>query len=275
VQRVRLGAVSYEYVCEPCRQALGMPAERSYLDKIKREAGGFGGSARAKPPQLARRDPSGKPRLITTQLADVSVTTPAGCTCDCTSSNHDPWQCTGESQFRVGGRPGSGAVDELAKRLGAEPVPEMFPPLFEGIRLRVAAVLAWYLGSSDYERASLEAGLVGGKKIRPTLRYDDQVTWLRDILKDECPDLIATPPYRDFKANLIKLARFRDLIAHSQELGGDFFRRWKIDGDTAEEIRITPEELANYVDLSHAVKSQLWFLPIYINPGLLEPPTGA
>jgi hypothetical protein len=85
------------------------------------------------------------------------------------SNNHDPWQCTGESQFRIGGRPGSGAVDELAKRLGAEPVPEMLPPLFDGICLSVANVLAWYLGSSDHERAVLEAGLVGSKQVKATL----------------------------------------------------------------------------------------------------------
>jgi hypothetical protein len=85
--------------------------------------------------------------------------------------------------------------------------------------------------------------------------------------------LVAIRPYCDFKANLIKVARFRDLIAHSQEISGDFFRRWKVDGATAQEIRITPEELASYMDLTHELKSQLWFLPIYLNRGFLERPS--
>jgi hypothetical protein len=30
--------VSFQHVCEPCRNALGLPAERSYLNRMRRRA---------------------------------------------------------------------------------------------------------------------------------------------------------------------------------------------------------------------------------------------
>jgi hypothetical protein len=253
--------VSYTYICEPCRQALGLPAERSYLNRIKREAGGFGGSATtSRPPREVTRGPSGKPSLITTQLADLRLTIPAGCYCSCVSSGHDPWQCTGERQFVTGGRPGSGAVDELAQQLGREPIPETILAAHQGCQVMVAYILALYFGSSDQERAVIESSL-------ERERYDDQLKLLRDLLSEERPDLMSTKPYRDLKANLKKLAKFRDVVAHSIPVGGDFFTRFRRVGAENETIHISEEDLAEHLDLSHALKSQLWFVPIYLNLG--------
>ncbi len=49
-------AVSYKYVCEPCRAALGLLAESSYLNRIKREAGGFSKSGRPSPSKAVRQE---------------------------------------------------------------------------------------------------------------------------------------------------------------------------------------------------------------------------
>ena len=67
----------------------------------------------------------------------------------------------------------------------------------------------------------------------------------------------------DIVPNLRKLARFRNDIAHSWPIGGDFFTRSKRVKTGNVTIRITPEELAEYLDMSMALQSQLWFLPLF------------
>jgi hypothetical protein len=69
--------VTYQYVCEPCRQALGLLAERSYLSRLKRETGGFSvsGTASKSPPIVVSRDSTGKPFLLGRQQKNFFVTT--------------------------------------------------------------------------------------------------------------------------------------------------------------------------------------------------------
>ena len=183
--------MSYEYICEPCRQALGLPAERSYLNKIRREAGGLSKSGTSsKPPlKVVRRDPSGKPLVVGTQQAAAFVAFPAGCSCSCRANGHNPLQCTGAEQVKVGGRPGSGAVDELAEKLGREPIPELVVARHEACQALVAYFLAWRFGSSDEERIHLESSELSG------MGYEEQLKLLRDLLQDERPELMCRKPY--------------------------------------------------------------------------------
>ena len=251
--------MTYQYVCEPCRQALGLRAERSYLSKIRREAGGFSKSGTpSKPPlRVVHRDPSGKPLVVGTQQATIFVAFPAGCSCECRANGHNPLQCTGAEQFKVGGRPGSGAVDELAEKLGREPIPEVVVARHEACQALVAYFLARWFGSSDEERIHLESSELSGRG------YEEQLRLLRDILQEELPELMCRKPYCDIVPNLRKLARFRNDIAHSWPVDGDFFTRSKRVKTENVTIRITPEELAEYLDMSLALQSQLWFLPLF------------
>lgn len=71
------------------------------------------------------------------------------CHCVCASNGHDPWQCSGEGQFPIGGRPGSGLVDKLAEEHGIEPIPEMIVSAHEECAALARATLAWLRGSTD------------------------------------------------------------------------------------------------------------------------------
>jgi hypothetical protein len=59
------------------------------------------------------------------------------------------------------------------------------------------------------------------------MRYEDQIKLLRDVLQEERPELMRQKPYCDLTANLRKLVKFRDTIAHSWPADGDFFTRIK------------------------------------------------
>jgi hypothetical protein len=249
--------VVYKYVCEPCRQALGLRAARPYLNRIRREA-----TSRSAP-EIVRRDSTGKPWLVGTQHAHVFEVEPAGCVCACASNRHNPHLCTGEERFKIGGRPGSGFVDQLARELGREPIPEQLVSRHEDCQALVVAILAWWFSSSDDEKPAREAEL-------ETWRYEDLIKLLRDVLAEQRPDLIAVQPYRQFKAYLKKLVQFRNKIAHSRPLRGDFFNRVKREKGADVLIRITPEELAEHLDLSMALQSQLSFLPLYLSTENLE-----
>jgi len=165
-------------------------------------------------------------------------------------------QCTGADQFKVGGRPGSGAVDELAEKLGMEPIPEVVVARHEACQTLVAYFLARWFGSSDEECIHLESSELSG------MGYEEQLKLLRDILQDEHPGLICRKPYCDIVPNLRKLARFRNDIAHSRPVDGDFFTRSKRVKAENVTIHITPEELAEYLDMAMTLQSQLWLLPL-------------
>ena len=256
--------MSYRYICESCRQALSLPADAPYINRIRRESGAFSRSGTSSKPKLevVKRDDTGKPFLVGTRSIEMSVVTPTGCCCACAANGHEGNVCTGERQFRVGGRPGSGMVDQLAGQLGREPIPELVISAHQGCETMVGYVLARWFGSTDEERAVLESVAIAG------MRYDDQIKLLRDIVSEERPDLAAVPPYSELAINLRKLVRFRDMVAHSEPVAGDFFSRVKRERARNTSIQITPEQLAEYLDLSSALKSQLWFLPIYFEQPL-------
>jgi hypothetical protein len=251
--------LSYQYVCDACRQAFGLRAQRSYLSRIRREAGGFSNSGIPSKPrvEVVSRDPSGKPLLVGIQQEDVFVTTPTGCDCACAANGHNPLQCTGEEKFKIGGRPGSGAVDQLAEEFGREPTPELAVAPQETCQAMVTHFLAWWFGSSNEERIKLESNDLA------RMRYQDQIKLLRDILQEERPQLMRESPYCNLIASLRKLAKFRDKIAHSWPAEGDFFTRIRRVKAENVIICITPEELAEYLDLSTALQSQLGFLVRY------------
>jgi hypothetical protein len=212
----REAAVSFQFVCEPCRQALGLQAERSYLNRIRREVPA---EASGPPVGVVRRDLSGKPLAVGRQQGKVFETVPAGCVCACEENAHDPWKCTGAEQFKVGGRPGSGAVDELAAKLGIEPIPELVVAKHEACQALVTYFVAWRLGSSDEDRIRLESSDLRA------MRYEELLKWLRDLLREERPELASQPPYCDIVPKLKMLAGFRHKVAHSWPLNGDFFTR--------------------------------------------------
>src|SRR5437016_5660068 len=150
--------MSYQHVCEPCRSALGLPAEKSYLNRMKRKMGGFSASGKTswQPPLVFQRDPSGKPLIIGYHLTDHSVMTPTRCVCSCASNGHNPNACTGEDDFVIGGRPGSGVVDAEAAKFGMERTPEMVASLHEEVAAIVRVVVAWLNGETDEERIRIE-----------------------------------------------------------------------------------------------------------------------
>lgn len=245
--------MSFQFVCELCRQALGLQAKRSYLNRIRREAAA--GASRP-PVRVVRRDPSGKPLAVGRQQGEVFETVPAGCVCACEENGHDPWHCTRAAQFKVGGRPGSGAVDDLARKLGREPIPELVVAQHEACQALVTYFVAWRLGSSDEDRIRLESSDLRA------MGYEEQLRWLRDLLREERPELASQPPYCDIVPKLKMLAGFRHKVAHSWPVNGDFFTRSKRERAGNVTIRITPEELAAYLDLAMELQSQLTFLPL-------------
>lgn len=87
-------------MCEPCRQTLNLPAERSYLNRIKPKSGGFSTSVAPSPQprrEVWKRDTTGKPLIIGVRDADHFAGTNSLCVCHCTRNGHDSWQCTGEA----------------------------------------------------------------------------------------------------------------------------------------------------------------------------------
>lgn len=246
--------MAYRYVCEPCRQAIGLDAERSHLNRIRRLA------RRRTLPDVVRRDPTGKPLLVGVQHPDVYEITETDCVCACQTNGHDPDLCTGEANFGVGGRPGSGFVDQLAEELGREPIPELITGRQDECEVLVRSVLAWWFSLSEADKMALEAELDS-----KTWRYEDQIMVLRDLLASQRPDLIAQAPYRDLKARLKELAKFRDEVAHSRPRRGDYFTRIKRVKGVDTIFHISAEELARYLDMSMHLQSQLSFLPMYLS----------
>jgi hypothetical protein len=254
--------VSYQFVCEACRQALDLPPDRAYLNRIRRSSGGFSTSEnpKTKPrPEVFRRDVTGKPFVVGFRQEDQFVGTSSVCHCVCASKGHDPWQCSGEGQFPIGGRPGSGLVDKLAEQLGIEPIPEMIMSAHEECEALARATLAWLRGSTDDERLKIEAEL-------EAISFKDTVVpQLQEEFRGRLSaELIGTAPYRDLKINLVKLARYRNRIAHSWPAGTDRFARIKRARGMYVTVSTTPDELAEHLDLAAAVKSQLAFIPLYI-----------
>jgi hypothetical protein len=251
--------VTYQFVCKPCLLTLGLPAERAYLNRIRRETGGFSksGTAPKAPLIVVSRDNSGKPILVGEQQKHAFVSTLTSCSCACSENGHDPLQCSGDGKFSVGGRPGSGSVDELAEKFGREPTPELAVAPQEVCQALVRSFLAWWFGSSDEERIKLESNDLA------RMRYEDQIRLLRDILQEDRAELMSQQPYCDLITNLKNMVQFRDIIAHSWPADGDFFTRIKRVNAKNIVIHITPEELAEYLDLSEALQSQLSFLPVY------------
>jgi hypothetical protein len=243
--------LSYQFVCEPCPAVLGLDAPRPYLNKLRRQA------KAAVTPEILKRDSTGKPVLIGNQRLGYFEMTPAGCSCACVSNGHDPGVCTGQQQFKIGGRPGSGFVDQLAKELGREPIPEQVVARHEDCYVLVVATLAWWFSSSNEEKLVREAEL-------ENYRYDDLIALLCDVLLEQRPDLMSAAPYSHLKTNLTKLTKFRNKVAHSRPRGADYFSRIKRVKGIDVEVHVTQEELAEYLDLSIALQSQLSFIPIYL-----------
>jgi hypothetical protein len=76
------------------------------------------------------------------------------------------------------------------------------------------------------------------------------------------------PPYQDLRANLRKLASFRNKIRHSVPIKGDMFNRTKRAGGQNISIKLMEEELATYYNLGVALVSQLRFIPLYMEKNL-------
>jgi hypothetical protein len=254
--------VSYQYVCEACRHSMGLSAEASYHNRIKRERGEFGAGNPSKSkqrPEVFERDAAGKPLIVGYRLEDHSVGTNSLCVCHCLTNGYDPYECTGESDFRIGGRSGSGFVDSKAQQFGIEPTSEMVASMHEEVAATVRAMLAWLQGNSGEERVAIELSL-------EQVRYADQLIQLRDALATELPEDIRDGVYRDLKPDLKRLASFRDQkVAHSWPAGGDWLTRIKRKGGRWITYTITPEEISEHLDLAVKLLSQLSFIPIYVD----------
>lgn len=257
-----LSAMSYQYVCEACRQSMGLPADASYHNRIKRERGDFGAGNSSKSkqrPEVFQRDTTGKPLIVGYRLKDHSVGTNSLCVCHCVANGHDPHECTGEDDFRIGGRPGSGFVDSKAKQFGIEPTPEMVASMHEQVAATVRTMLAWLRGNTDDERVAIELDL-------EQVRYFDQLIQLRDALATSLPEDVVEAVYKSLKPDLKQLAKFRDQkVAHSWPFGGDWLTRVKREGGKRVTYTITPEEVSKHLDLAVKLLSQLSFIPTYAN----------
>ena len=242
--------MSFKRICEPCRQALQLEADRPYLNRIRQRLD------LEQEVEIAARDDTGKATMLRQRLAGYYKTWPADCVCLCSANGHDPHACTGEGQFVVGGRPGSGAVDALAQRLGREPSPEDVISRNQISQNEVAKFIAWWAGDSEEDRRAAEVGM-------ERMRYDDQLKFLVGLMKEYRPDLISARPYAELRAGLRKLVRFRDLVAHSIPISSDGLTRIKRESGQDVRIQIARTELAEYLDLSEQTHSQLKFLPLY------------
>ena len=80
-------------------------------------------------------------------------------------------------------------MDELAEKLGREPIPELVVARHEACQALVAYFLARRFGSSDEERIHLESSELS------EMGYEEQLKLLRDLLQDERPELMCRKPY--------------------------------------------------------------------------------
>jgi hypothetical protein len=241
---------------------MGLSAAASYHNRIKRERGEFGAGNPSKSkqrPEVFERDAAGKPLIVGYRLEGHSVGTSSLCVCHCGANGHDPSECTGEGDFRIGGRPGSGFVDSKAQQFGIEPTPEMVASMHEQVAATVRTMLAWLQGNNDKERVAIELDL-------EQVRYPDQLIQLRDALATNVPEDVRETVYKSLKPDLKKLARFRDQkVAHSWPASGDWRTRIKREGGRWITYMITPEEVSEYLDLAVKLLSQLSFIPIYVD----------
>jgi hypothetical protein len=235
---------------------------------MKRRAGGFGGRPAASR-LIVRRDQTGKALFLGERLEKLTIVTPTACVCQCRQNGHDPAMCTGDDDFEIGGRPGSGAVDATAAKFGIEPIPEMVASMHEQVAALVQALIALLEGNSDDERAEIERELE-----RSHEGYEDMLRRLRDLLTERMPAQMSLAPYKDLKPNLKKLAKFRNSkVAHSWPLAGNWFERAKRVGGKWETFTVTPEEVAEHMDLAFNLISQLTFVPNYVFTSANEDPS--
>jgi hypothetical protein len=241
---------------------MGLSAAASYHNRIKRERGEFGAGNPSKSkqrPEVFERDAAGTPLIVGYRLEGHSVGTSSLCVCHCGANGHDPYECTGEGDFRIGGRPGSGFVDSKAQQFGIEPTPEMVASMHEQVAATVRTMLAWLQGNNDEERVAMELSL-------EQVRYADQLIQLRDALATELSEGVREAVYKDLKPDLKRLATFRDRkVAHSWPAAGDWLTRIKREGGRWITYTITPEEVSEYLDLAVKLLSQLSFIPIYVD----------
>jgi hypothetical protein len=180
------------------------------------------------------------------------------CVCTCSENAHDPAACTGEDDFQIGGRPGSGAVDSAAARFGMEPIPEMVASMHEQVAVLVRWLIALLEGGNEQECLTIETEL-------ERVGYDDQLLRLRDNLLRRMPAQMAVDPYKSLKPNLKKLATFRNRnVAHSWPVAGNWFERARRSKGTNVTFTLTREEVAEHMDLAFNLISQLTFAPNYI-----------
>ena len=192
-------------------------------------------------------------------MKDHSVGSNSLCVCHCVGNGHDPYQCTGEGDFRVGGRPGSGFVDSKVKQFGIEPTPEMVASMHEQVAATVRTMLAWLQGNNVKERVAIEIKL-------EQVRYADQLIQLRDALAANLPEELIEEVYKTLKPDLKKLAKFRDQkVAHSWPAGGDWLTRTKREGGRWISYEIASQEVSEHLDLAAKLLSQLSFIPIYVD----------
>lgn len=254
--------MAYLYVCEACRQALGLPVNQPYLNRVRRSRGDFSTSetpSTKERPKVFQRDSTGKPVIIGYYREAYFEGTNSLCVCHCSASGHDPHQCTGEADFRIGGRPGSGSVDAKAEQFGMEPTPEMVASMHEEVASTVRVMLSWLKGDTDEARARIEASL-------ERVRYEDQIKDLRDTLEQKLSKDLVEAVYTNIKPDLKKLAKFRDQkVSHSWPSKGDWMTRIKREKGHWVTYKITADEVAEYIDLAVKLLSQLSFIPIYIN----------
>lgn len=237
---------------------------------MMRKTGGFNISGKPSQPQheIFSRDATGKPLIVGTRAGNNGVGTLRRCVCVCDANEHDPYVCTGEDDFMIDGRPGSGAVDLKAKEFGMEPTPEMVASMHEEVAALVRVMIAFMEGNTDEQRLAVETELDG-----PGIGYDDQLKRLRDLLQQRRPDLMTVPPYQDLKPNLKKLAKFRNhKVSHSWPLAGQWLTRGRRVKGQWETFTLTAEEVAEHMDLAFALVSQLAFIPNHVLPPANDDP---
>jgi hypothetical protein len=114
------------------------------------------------------------------------------------------------------------------------------------------------LGGDDDTRHFIEQHLVSGTPL------DRKRKMLRLLFEERKPDVAQTAPYTHLWSDLGRLFDYRDSIAHSQPDHGDRFNRLRCYKGENQPVVVSPDQIAEQVQLGKQCHSALDFIPIHL-----------
>jgi hypothetical protein len=114
------------------------------------------------------------------------------------------------------------------------------------------------LGGDDDTRHFIEQHLVSATPL------DRKRKMLRLLFEERKPDVAQTAPYTHLWSDLGRLFDYRDSIAHSQPDHGDRFNRLRRHKGENQPVVVTPDQIAEQVQLGKQCHSALDFIPIHL-----------